>query len=271
MNRNASWPPVAALAFLGLAGAHAAAQQTIPLHLEPGASVPEQAEELYRAHRSEEAFHTLAAHLEIHPDDYEARWKAARAAVSAGLLAEGEEEQNRWYRAGIVHGERARELRPEGLEGLYWLTANKGRLAIQLPPKPTADLAVEVQRLAEHMLELDPHHAGAFNALGKIHYEVMRLSSFERFLAKMFLGSEALHGKSWEEAERLHLRAVELDPAHPLYRLDLGTTYLFTERYELAAAELRRALELPHRHPGDELYKREARYYLRFAEERRKP
>lgn len=249
----------------------AAAQQGLTLRLEVAASPLERADALYAEGAPASALRLLEERIERGPDDHAARWRAARAALSLGLLEASEEAQNRWYERAILHGERARALAPDDLDGLYWLLAAKGRLAIQSPPRTTARLAREVYELAHGVLAVDSLHAGAWNALGKLNYEVMRLSSFERFLARVFLGNEALRRTSWEDAERFHLRAVELDGANPLFRLDLGTTYLFTERYAEAATELQLALDLPPRHPGDALYKEEARRYLGFAREGRRP
>jgi tetratricopeptide (TPR) repeat protein len=228
------------------------------------------ADSLYDRGDSEPAFALLDAHLLGAPADYQARWKAARAAVSVGLLQPSEEEQNRWYRRGIVHGSAAVRLQPDGVEGLYWLAANQGRLAIQVAPRAQADGALEVYRLANRLLSIDSLHAGAHNALGKIAYEVMRLTWIERLLAKALVGNEALASASWEAAERHLRKAVELDPETPMFHLDLGRTYLYTDRFELAERELELALDLPYRHPGDALYKQEAAEALALIRELRR-
>jgi hypothetical protein len=57
----------------------------------------------------------------------------------------------------------------------------------------------------------------------------------------------------------------------PLFRFDLGRTYLHTRRYDLAERELRTALDLPDRHPGDAVFKREALEALAAVLERRGP
>jgi tetratricopeptide (TPR) repeat protein len=238
----------------------------------PPSPAPERAEALYRRGDAEGAFALLEAHLGTHPEDYVARCQAARAALSVGLLRPTEPEQNEWYRRGMEHGEAAVRLRPDGIDGLFWLTANQGRLAIQLSPRASASAALEVYRRALRILELDPEHAGAHNVLGKIAFEVMALSTVERFFARTLTSDNAaIDGASWEEAERRQKLAVELDPEMPLFRFDLGRTYLHRERWEMAVSELEKALELPDRHPGDALFKREAREALEAARLRRSP
>ena len=262
---------VLALLALLLLAAPGKAQQSLPARVEPGPSAADEAEALYRDQRPREALARLEEYLDLQPDDYQARWKAARAAASVGLLQQTEEEQNPWFLRGIAHGEKAMDLDPTGVDGLYWLTVNKGRLSFTLSPRATAAMAQEVYLLAHRILAVDTLHAGAWNALGKLNFEVMRLSAFERLLARVFLGNDALRRTSWEKALTYQQRAVELDPANPLFRLDLGVVYLFTGRHVLAAEELQRALDLPLRHPGDVLYKREASGLLPLAREGRKP
>ena len=248
-----------------------AAAQSLALEGASPAALLASAEALYEAGDASAAFAVIERQLRDAPDDYEARWKAARAAVSIGLLRPTEDEQNAWYRVGIEHGEAALRIRPDGVDALYWLCASQGRLAIQLSPRASAAAALEVYERAHRLLALDSLHAGAHNALGKIGFEVMKLSRLERLLARALVGNEALERASWEETETHQRLAVELDPEAPLYRLDLGRTYLHTGRYELAERELELALALPARHPGDALYKQEAAAALGFARRRKTP
>jgi pimeloyl-ACP methyl ester carboxylesterase len=247
------------------------AGQIVAVEAAPSAGAVERADALYQAGDAEGAFALLDRHLASAPEDYEARWKASRAAVSVGLLRPSEDEQNAWYRTGMAHGAEAARIRPDGVDGLYWLCANQGRLAIQLSPGASAAAALEVYDRARRLLALDSLHAGAHNALGKIGFEVMKLSALERLLARALVGNEALRRASWEDTERHQRLAVKLDPEMPLYRLDLGRTLLHTGRYDLAARELEAAIALPNRHPGDALYKEEAERALGFARRRRTP
>jgi tetratricopeptide (TPR) repeat protein len=256
---------------LSFAAAHPLVAQGAGEHANGDRSPVEHADSAYAAADAQRAFDLLGAYLDHDPEDYEARWKAARAAASIGLLQATEDEQNRWYRIGMREGAEAVRLRPDGIDGLYWLTANQGRLAIQLSPRASADAALEVYERARRILELDSLHAGAHNALGKIGFEVMRLSAVERFLARTLVGNEPIRRASWEDTEMHQKRALELDPENPLFHMDLGRTYLQTGRYELAEQELAAAIALPDRHPGDALYKREAREALELARRRRTP
>lgn len=231
----------------------------------------EQADSLYWSGEPRRSLELIEAYLGERPREYEAHWRGARAALSAGLLDGDRSEQRRWLDRGVAHGEEAVRLSPDGVDGLYWLTANIGCRSFLLSLRGSARAAQRVYDLSNRVLALDPRHAGAHDALGKLAYRVMRLSALERLLAKALLGDAALRSASWETAE-LHLRrAVELDPTWLMPHLDLGMAYLHTGRYELAQAELERALGLPPRHPGDLVFQKEAADAVSYARARHKP
>src|SRR5579862_3269438 len=63
------------------------------------------------------------------PDNYDAQWQAAQALA---FLAENEtsaELRRQSARSGVVLARRARVLKPDGVEGLYWYALNVGLLA----------------------------------------------------------------------------------------------------------------------------------------------
>jgi hypothetical protein len=192
-----------------------------------------------------------------------AAWRAGRAAVALGMLAQEENEQNEWYRTGEAHAARALTADSLSMDALFWLTAAKGRRALNAGARDAARLGDEVWELAHRMLARDPDYPGAHNVLGTLQYEVMTLSRVERFLAKLILGdNEALDGSTWEGAEAEHRRAVALAPEAILYRYDLGRTLLRRGRTEEAIAELRTVLSLPHHYPHDSEIQGDARRVL---------
>jgi tetratricopeptide (TPR) repeat protein len=195
--------------------------------------------------------------------DGAAAWHAARATVALGMAAEGNDAQNAWYRRGEEHAERAYAADSLSMDALFWLTANKGRHALQVGAREAARLGDEVWRLAHRMLARDPEFAGAHNVLGKVQYEVMTLSRVERFIAKVLLGdNEALRSSSWEGAERALRRAVELAPDGVLFRNDLGRLLIRTGRLDEALAELTVVASLPPLYPSDPAFIEYARRIL---------
>jgi hypothetical protein len=253
-----------------LIGARGSSGQTVP----GGAAAPPEAEGLARVDSLYHAFDvrgSLAAAEGLTAADPRgaAAWRAARAAVALGMLAEEENEQDRWYRTGETYAARALAADSLSMDALFWLTAAMGRRALSAGPRDAARLGDQVWELAHRMLVRDPDYPGAHNVLGTLQYEVMTLSRVERFLARMILGdNEALDGSTWDGAEAEHRRAVALAPDAILYRYDLARTLLRRDRPEEAVAELRTALALPHRYPHDAEIQDDARRVLRRLSER---
>lgn len=235
----------------------------------PRSQVPpitERAEALTREGDPATALELLETHLERAPRDYEARWRAARTAIVLALMADGRPaERDAWLYRALDHASEARELRPRGLEGRYWSVAVKGRLALHNAPRPTAELGAQVNEEARELLRLDPDHAGAHNALGRLGLEVLTLARWKRVAARLFVGG-ALTGFRWEETERHLRRAVELEPGSILYARDLGALLVWRGRATEASEVLRRALELPATDPAEAFFQAEARRLLREAE-----
>jgi tetratricopeptide (TPR) repeat protein len=220
------------------------------------------ADELYFAGSPQEAYDLLKVHLETHPSDYEALWRAARAAVVVGVVKEGITAQNEWLDPAIVLGDRAVAERSEGIDGLYWRGAAEGRRALNAGNNYAARLVQRVYDDAHAIMAVDSLHGGAHNLLGRVNYEVMDLPRVARFLARRLVGNRALHDSSWDAAE-LHLRrAVELWPENVLFQLDLGELYLRRGRDDEARSAFRRVTEMPAVHPPDAAFKERARGFL---------
>ena len=148
------------------------------------------------------------------------------------------------------------------MDGLFWVAAAKGRLALHHGPKTSSDLAQEVWELSYRLLELDPAHGGAHNILGKLNQEVMSLSGWQRFLGRLVLRTEALRSSSWERALEHHRRAVAGEPEAVLFHLDLGRTLQLTGAKEEAREIYEQGLALPRLYPVDEKFQALIQSYL---------
>jgi tetratricopeptide (TPR) repeat protein len=234
----------------------------------PGVAQPSIADALARADalyfegRATESYALLQAHLERSPSDYEALWRASRAAVVIGIMREGIAAQNEYLDPAIVLGDRAVAQRSAGVDGLYWRGAAEGRRALNAGNDYASRLVQRVFDDAHTILALDSLHGGAHNLLGRVNYEIMDLSRVERFVARVLVNNQALRESSWESAA-LHLRrAAELEPHNVLYWLDLGQLYIRRGRDEDARTVLRRVTEMRSVHPPDDQFKATARRWL---------
>jgi tetratricopeptide (TPR) repeat protein len=214
---------------------------------------------LYLAGQPREAFDILDEHLETDSTDYAALWRAARAAVVIGIDEQGSRPQNAWLDPAIELSARAVELRPGGVDAIYWRGVAAGRRAMNASPGYAAELAQIAYDDAHAILAADSLHGGAHNMLGKLNYEIMSVSRIKRAIARTFMGNDALDDTSWENAEYHLARAAEVWPDFVLFHFDLAQLHRKRGRREEAIAAYQRVLELPSFHPTDRRLKEQAR------------
>ena len=220
--------------------------------------VVERADRAYWEGDARESLRLLEGLLANTPDDADARWRAARASVALGIIANGEELENRWYRYAIAHADEALRLDSMNAEVVRWAVASKGQLALQTGPFETSRLAQEIWDMSHELLRRDPDDGFAHHALGTLHFEVMTLSRFERFLGRLFLGGDALSKASWDDAIYHHERAIAVEPSAIAFRVGFADTLTRRDRVHEAIEQLRRATSLPTAHPGDSDYRGQA-------------
>jgi adenylate cyclase len=105
----------------------------------------------------------------------------------------------------------------------------RGRDAFSQDSRDSND---EASELFQRAIDLDPNYADAYAALGFSHYEAV-VSGWSEFRAEEL-----------ERAEALAQKALALDPATTrAYRL-LAQLHLFRKRFDLALAQVDRALEI---------------------------
>lgn len=222
----------------------------------------QQADMLYLAGEPEQSYDVLTKRIEAEPDDFEALWRAARAAVVVGIAQQDYRDQNRWFDPAVSLAHQARALRPDDLDALYWEGVAAGRRAMNAGPGYAVELAEVVYDDAHAILAQDSLHAGAHNMLGKLNYEIMSLSRIKRLIARTFMGNEALNDTSWDQAQEHLKRAAELWPDFVLFHFDLAQLYRKRGRREEAVVEYRRALAQPVQHPTDVRLQAQAREAL---------
>ena len=262
--------PISAPCHAQVSQAPVRAVQVVPTALVQSAA--DRADSLFSALEPVASLDVAEARLEFEPDDFDARWRAARAALVLGTMAEGWTTRDTWFRIAVAHGEEARRLRPQNPEALSWLAAAQGRRAIESrSARENARLGGVVWGLTEELLALDPDHPLGNDVRGKLHQEVMKLAGWQRTLGRLFLRANILSKASWDASE-LHLkRAIEGDPTAVIAYLDLGETYLLQEKWELAREAFETGLALPDTYPPDQVFKGQMRRMLERVQENGTP
>jgi tetratricopeptide (TPR) repeat protein len=162
-------------------------------------------------------------------DDYDAQWQAAQALA---FLAENEahpELQRESAQHGVVFARRARELKPDGVEGQYWYALNVGLLA-DVDRAYGLDAVGEMETALKRAIDLDERYdmGGPLRVLGILHLRTP--------LPPTSIGSP-------RKGLRLLQRAVELFPDYPENYLYLAEALRDNGRGDEAKEALRKVLE----------------------------
>lgn len=222
------------------------------------------AEHIAAGDKSHEAMQVGAALAEyeqaigLDSTNYEALYKAAREAVDLGEFEPDRETRKADYAKGLAYARRAVAVNPSGADGHFHVSRALGRAALSVGGKARIRYAKEVRSEALTALKADSDHAGALHVMGVWNAEVMRLSGFERFIARNLLGGGVLGTASWKEAVRYMERSVALDPQRIVHHLDLGKIYADVGETAKAREEFQKVAELPAADYNDLHYKKDA-------------
>ena len=147
----------------------------------------------------------LEAEVLEQPEAYELRWLLAEAYLRvAADIPERDTKRDLGYQAR-EQAAAAATLRPDGVEGHYWLSVAAGLVADNVGGRTKIRMGDQSWNESTWVLATDSLHAGAHHVQGRIHAGVMRLNAFTRFIGRILLGGDVLGEASWEGAE-YHLR-----------------------------------------------------------------
>ena len=219
-----------------------------------------------------QALGLLRQALAIDTNQFEANWRAAVAAVDLGLeTPDGVRSARRdsLFLEAERYARRATAIDSNRVEGHFVLGMALGRVALTKSKKDRVRYAREIFEAATRALAIAPEHDGAHHILALWHAEAMRISGFNRFMAKNLLGGKILNQASWARAISHLETAVAIDPDRIFHRLDLARVYVDRKRYREARLQLNAIAELPNRVAHDPEYRKDAARLLAEIEDRR--
>lgn len=244
----------------------------IGLGLLAGSSLAQTAEELiksgdeyYSKWEDQKALAEYLKALEIEPKNYEALWKASRGYVDVADLMtetgkEAEKQKFEMYVKAERYARQAISVNPNDTWGHFFLSAALGKKVLMLGKKEQIDASKQVKAAVDKAIELDPNNDLAYHALGRWHRRMAEIGGAKRALGSLIYGS--IPRGSFEESEKWLKKAVELKPDYINHHLELGRTYVETKKYDLAAQEFNKCLELPEASAKDKQLKEEAKKEL---------
>lgn len=218
----------------------------------------------HQALHPEEALAAYERVLALEPDNYDALWKASRSALDlASGPVSSEHYRFQLFRTGERHARRSVQVRPSDAEGYFSLARALGKTSQSVGIRDKVKYATAIRENALQCVKLNARHSGCHHILGVWNAEVMRLSGFERMIARNVLGGRALGAASWAEAIRHLEQAVQLSSERIIHHLELGDVYRDRKNIPAAKRAYETAMRLTVADYNDERYKAQAAAALR--------
>ena len=189
------------------------------------------ADELYSKREDSKKVWTSVHLLRSAPNEvnnYEIAWRLGRAFFFLGQ--EEPETKRELHAQGVDAGKRAVRVRPEKVEGHFWLGVNLALLAqIESPFKAIAH-ALQAKRALKQAVVIDPayHAAGPLRALARLQHKLPRLLG----------GGPAQARENYE-------RAIKLAPNNTVTRIYFAELFFEIGETNRARAELEAVLDAP--------------------------
>jgi tetratricopeptide (TPR) repeat protein len=231
--------------------------QTAADHIKAG-------DETYAQFDDQKALEHYQEALKLEPENYEALWKASRASVDiADIMPGGDKvakERQKLYIQGTDLAKKAVKANPNDTWGHFQYAAALGKKLLMLGKKEQIDGSKEVRAEIDKAIQLDPNNDLAYHALGRWHRRMAEIGGASRFFGGIIYGS--IPKGSFEESEKNLKKAVDMKPEFVNHHLELGKTYVSLKKYDLAAAEFQKAIDLPKTTSKDDVLKAEAQAEL---------
>jgi len=207
------------------------------------------------------ALKDFQAAMAIDSTSYEANWRASIAAVDIGKQTPDsipDPARDSLYRLAERYATRAVAANPDGSDGYFALANAIGRTSLTLGKKARVQRASEIRNAALKAIDLNARQDGAYHVMGRWNAEIMRLSGFQRFFAKSFLGGAVFGQASWDNAVAYMKKAIAIRPEFIYHHYDLALIFIDTKQWALARQQLEAIAPLPLIDVMDPVWKNEA-------------
>jgi tetratricopeptide (TPR) repeat protein len=220
--------------------------------------ITERADALYAAREQSENVRASIEFLQeaaaTTSDDYELAWRLGRALFFLGQEAQLEEDARAYHANGAEASARAARVRPDSVEGHFWLGVNLALSARLENPLTALRQALRARRELERAARINAayHAAGPLRVLGRLQHKLPR-----------WLGGGHTRARANFE------RAIEIAPANTVTRLYFAELLIDTGAIDQAHAQLEAILNAQHDPAWAFEIKRDKRLALKMLRERK--
>jgi tetratricopeptide (TPR) repeat protein len=250
---------VAILALMGYS-------QTAADHIKAG-------DEAYAQFDDQKALEHYLEALKLEPENYEALWKTSRAYVDIADVIPAtdkdvKQRQMKLYSDATSYARKAIVANPNDTSGHFQFAASLGKKLLLLGKKEQVDGSKQIRQEIDKAIELDRNNDLAYHALGRWHRRMAEIGGAKRFFGSILYGG--IPKGSFEESEKNLKKAVEMQPGYINHHLELGLTYEARDKYDLAAEEFQKAIDLPKTTSKDDVLKAQAQAALTKLKNKKK-
>jgi len=211
--------------------------------------------------------------IKLEPQNYEALWKASRACVDIADVITGTDkaaaqQRQKLYTDGTNYAVKAVAANPDDTWGHFQIAAALGKKLLMLGNKEQIDGSKRIKAEIDKAIALDPNNDLAHHALGRWHRRIAEIGGAQRFFGSILYGS--IPKGTFAESEKYLKKAVEMKPGFINHHLELGITYVSLKKYDLAAQEFQKAIDLPKTTSKDDVLKDQARSELAKLKDKNK-
>jgi tetratricopeptide (TPR) repeat protein len=171
-----------------------------------------------------------------------------------------EESSEKVVYSGVDYAERFSSLYPDSAKVYTYLAWSYGNQALFEGGKEKIKLAHKIKDNATKAISMDSTDYLPYVILGIYNRQIAALGWFERLFANTFFGD--VPEGSFEESEKLMLKALELQPGIVIAAFHLSLTYKEMGEEEKEIVMLKKVLELPNLNFRDTFAKRKAKERL---------
>lgn len=220
-----------------------------------------EAEALETAYKEADAFKKYLEVLRIQPDNLTALCKASELSCLIGNRQKSKATRLEYFKSGKKYAETALRVNPNYSEANFVMSMAMGRMALLLSGREKIAAVNDIKKYAENAVRNDPRNFKAYHVLGKWHFEVSSLSSFERMGARLLFGG--LPPSSFSESIRNYEKSRLISPEFALNYLEIAKAYRKNEQENKAIEVLQKLQTLPVKNADDPRIKREGNEMLK--------
>jgi tetratricopeptide (TPR) repeat protein len=223
-----------------------------------------QGDDFYKRFDLKQAALSYEEAYQLEKDNYEILIKLSRTYNDLGEdyyeIKENKNSEHAIIKA-LKYSELLLEKFPDSAMTYAYLAMSYGNLAMFKGGTEKVKLAHKIKENAEKSIKIDPNNYLPYIILSIYHRQIASLSWLERAFANTFFGK--VPEGSFEESEKMMLKALELQPGICVAMFHLSRTYYEMDNEKKEIEWLKKIIEAPVTDFRDKYAKRKAREILK--------